>query len=165
MDFGNTPVNDSIAIGDISQIGFNYRNNVPPKKLENFNSNSRQNSDIELKLKAGLNFISVLKEFCDKKFKKLDCIVDVSTNGGPNGGFVCRTCVENKEIGMGEGKSKTDAKIISCEDAIKTLILAGNKDFQTSMEIRNLKPPPKPMTQAVRNPPQAVYKAQEEVFS
>jgi len=79
--------------------------------------------------------------------------------------FVCRTCVENKEIGMGEGKSKTDAKIISCEDAIKTLILAGNKDFQTSMEIRNLKPPPKPMTQAVRNPPQAVYKAQEEVFS
>lgn len=88
MDFGNTPVNDSIAIGDISQIGFNYRNNVPPKKLENFNSNSRQNSDIELKLKAGLNFISVLKEFCDKKFKKLDCIVDVSTNGGPNGGFL-----------------------------------------------------------------------------
>jgi hypothetical protein len=88
VDFGNTPVNDSIAIGDISQIGFNYRNNVPPKKLENFNSNSRQNSDIELKLKAGLNFISVLKEFCDKKFKKLDCIVDVSTNGGPNGGFL-----------------------------------------------------------------------------
>ena len=77
---GNDSLNATITRNDISRIGFGptpLLNQGPPILNQSPSTiqkpmNSNPNSTITLKLKPGLNFVSILKEYCDSSKVKMD---------------------------------------------------------------------------------------------